>query len=166
MEEAPLITLVLADNEKFFVPRKIAEASSIIATVLADLGDDVREIPLPEVQENVFRWIYEYLNQHKDDPPKPAEDNKQRDAAIEPWDTKFCQRMDKDMLFDVLLTANYLDISELKKLCCRFIGLMIKGKTPQEIRDLFGIENDFSPEEEAEVNAENKWYDETCFNPE
>ena len=32
---------------------------------------------------------------------------------------------------------------------------MIKGKTPEEIRKLFNIQNDFSPEEEAQIRKEN-----------
>lgn len=32
---------------------------------------------------------------------------------------------------------------------------MIKGKTPEEIRKLFNIQNDFSPEEEAQIKKEN-----------
>lgn len=34
---------------------------------------------------------------------------------------------------------------------------MIKGKTPEEIRRLFNIQNDFSPEEEAQIRKENEW---------
>jgi S-phase kinase-associated protein 1 len=34
---------------------------------------------------------------------------------------------------------------------------MIKGKTPEEIRKIFNIENDFTPEEEEEVRRENQW---------
>lgn len=32
---------------------------------------------------------------------------------------------------------------------------MIKGKTPEEIRKLFNIQNDFTPEEEAQIRKEN-----------
>lgn len=32
---------------------------------------------------------------------------------------------------------------------------MIKGKTPEEIRKLFNIQNDFSAEEEAQIRKEN-----------
>jgi Skp1 family, dimerisation domain len=35
---------------------------------------------------------------------------------------------------------------------------MIKGKTPEEIRKLFNIVNDFTPEEEAQIKKEN-----VCF---
>jgi Skp1 family, dimerisation domain len=32
---------------------------------------------------------------------------------------------------------------------CKTVGIMIKGKTPEEIRKLFKIVNDFTPEEEV-----------------
>ena len=32
---------------------------------------------------------------------------------------------------------------------------MIKGKQPEEIRKLFNIQNDFTPEEEAQIRREN-----------
>lgn len=36
---------------------------------------------------------------------------------------------------------------------------MIKGKTPEEIRKLFNIVNDFTPEEEAQIKKENvRWH--------
>ena len=31
------------------------------------------------------------------------------------------------------------------------------GKTPEEIRRIFNIKNDFTPEEEEEVRRENQW---------
>ena len=34
---------------------------------------------------------------------------------------------------------------------------MIKGKNPQQIRDLFGLENDFTPEEEEQIRREMAW---------
>lgn len=40
---------------------------------------------------------------------------------------------------------------------------MIKGKTPEEIRKLFNIQNDFSPEEEAQIRKENVGTNSTCL---
>ena len=45
-------------------------------------------------------------------------------------------------------------------LCCAKVATMIKGKTPEEMRALFGIVNDFTPEEEEKIREENKWVEE------
>lgn len=34
---------------------------------------------------------------------------------------------------------------------------MMKGKSPEELRKEFNIENDFTPEEEEEIRRENQW---------
>ena len=53
--------------------------------------------------------------------------------------------------------ANYLNIKGLLDLTCKTVAEMMKGKTPQEIRDIFHIKNDYTPEEEEEVRRENQW---------
>jgi len=67
------------------------------------------------------------------------------------------QKYDQEMLFAVLLAANYLDIKALLQACCKATAELIKGKTPAEIRELFGIENDFTPEQEEKIRKENEW---------
>jgi S-phase kinase-associated protein 1 len=37
---------------------------------------------------------------------------------------------------------------------------MIKGKSPEDIRNLFGIENDWSPGELEQIQKENQWCEE------
>lgn len=54
-----------------------------------------------------------------------------------------------------------MDIKPLLDLCCAKVASMIKGKTPEAIRKTFNIVNDFTPEEEAAIIAENKWAEES-----
>ena len=44
-----------------------------------------------------------------------------------------------------------MNIKSLLDLTCKTVADMIKGKTPEEIRAHFNIQNDFTPEEEEEV---------------
>ena len=75
------------------------------------------------------------------------------------WDAEFVS-IDQEMLFALILAANYMDIKSLLDLTCAKVASMIKGKTPEEIRRTFNIVNDFTPEEEAQVREENKWCEE------
>jgi len=69
--------------------------------------------------------------------------------------------VDQELLFELILAANYMDIKPLLDLTCAKVASMIKGKTPEQIRKTFNIQNDFTPEEEEAVRAENKWAEES-----
>ncbi|CAN0893408.1 SCF ubiquitin ligase complex protein SKP1a [Linum grandiflorum] len=60
------------------------------------------------------------------------------------------------MLFDLILAADYLNIKELLDLTCRRASHMISEKTTEEMRKIFNIKNDFTPEEEANIRIENR----------
>jgi S-phase kinase-associated protein 1 len=36
---------------------------------------------------------------------------------------------------------------------------MIRGKSPEEVRKIFNIVNDFTPEEEDRIRQDNEWAD-------
>jgi S-phase kinase-associated protein 1 len=63
-------------------------------------------------------------------------------------------------LVQVIQAANYLNIPDLLDLTCAKFASDIKGKLPEQIREMFGIENDLTPEEEAKIEEENKWCNE------
>lgn len=60
-------------------------------------------------------------------------------------------------LFPPTQAANYLDIKALLDVGCKTVANMIKGKSPDEIRKTFNIQNDFTPEEEDQIRRENEW---------
>ena len=47
-----------------------------------------------------------------------------------------------------------IDICATSDVGCKTVANMIKGKTPEEIRKLFNIVNDFTPEEEVRLDSE------------
>lgn len=50
-----------------------------------------------------------------------------------------------------LRPSYYLDLKPLVDLTCQAIASLIKGKSPEEVRQTFNIPNDFDSEEESEV---------------
>ena len=51
-----------------------------------------------------------------------------------------------------------MDIKPLLDLTCATVASMVKGKTPEEIRTTFNIVNDLTPQDEAAIREENKWW--------
>lgn len=58
---------------------------------------------------------------------------------------------------NIAQAANYLDIKALLDVGCKTVANMIKGKSPDEIRKTFNIQNDFTSEEEEQIRRENEW---------
>jgi hypothetical protein len=120
--------------------------------------------------------VLEYCEHHRGEPLPTADsdanqdETRKRTTDINEWDQKFIT-VDQEMLFEIILAANYLDIKSLlfvfSPFCClsslnlidqfhsdvgcKTVANMIKGKTPEEIRKLFNIVNDFTPEEEVRI---------------
>ena len=53
--------------------------------------------------------------------------------------------------------ANFLNIKGLLDLTCKTVADMMTGKSLPDIRKMFHIINDYTPEEEEQVRKENQW---------
>ncbi|KAI8608971.1 Skp1 family, dimerization domain-containing protein [Chytriomyces sp. MP71] len=151
--------LCSSDNQEFSVSVEIANQSVLIKNMLEDVGDsDDQPIPLPNVPGAILQKVIEYATMHKDDPPPPPEDETKLKTSedIEERDKEFIN-VDQGTLFEIILAANYLDIKNLLDLGCKTVANMIKGKSVEEVRKLFNIVNDFTPEEEEQIRKENEW---------
>lgn len=81
--------------------------------------------------------------------------------AVQEWYAKFItEGVTQEVLFDLILAANYLDIKPLLELSCATVASLIDKKTPEEIRILFGIEGEFTPVDEQLVREQNNWWEE------
>jgi len=152
------VTLISGDDQRLVTDKAIAERSVLVKNILEDVEGDEAEIPLPNVNSTVLKKVIEYCTFHKDDPPTTEKEEapSKPDKEIGKWDAAYIS-LPKDDLFDLVLAANYLDVQPLLDLGCRKIAEMISGLPVEEIRELFGIENDFTPEEEEAIRKENEW---------
>lgn len=140
-----------SDGEFFEVEEAVALQSQTIAHMVEDDCAD-NGIPLANVTSKVLSTVIDYCKKHADGDSSSEEELKQ-------WDAEFV-KVDDSTIFDLILAANYLNISGLLALTCQHIADKIAAcKDAVEIRDKFHIENDFTPEEEEEVRRDNQW----CF---
>ena len=126
--------------------------------MIEDGGED--ECPLPNVKSAILKKVIDYCTYHKDKPAdqisKPLKSANLAECNVSEWDIEYVN-IDKEILFELILAANYMDIRPLLDLCCAKVASMIRGKTVEQIRSEFNIVNDFTPEEEARIREENKW---------
>jgi len=156
------LILVSQDAEKFACPKKVALMSELVKT-MAEGDKEEREIPLPNVKAAVLQKVTTYMKYHVDNPAKEIEKplkSANMQEVVASWDADFVD-VDQELLFELILAANYMDIKSLLDLTCAKVASMIKGKTPEQIRKTFNIQNDFTPDEEEAVRAENKWAEES-----
>ncbi|KAG9030578.1 hypothetical protein FS842_004366 [Serendipita sp. 407] len=155
------VLLITSDNELFRVEKEVAQRSTLIRNILEGREDSEYPIPLPNVTSPVLKKVLEYCDHHQTDPlptgdEPSADESRRRTTDISEWDQKFID-VDQEMLFEIILAANHLDIKPLLDVGCKTVANMIKGKSPEEIRKLFNIVNEFTPEEEAQIKKENEW---------
>ena len=163
-EDNRTVHLVSLEGESFDVPLSVATMSELVKTMIDEEQDEeeAQEIPLPNVKSAILAKVIEFQQQYKKDPmneiEKPLKSANMAEVVQE-WYSNFIA-VEQEVLFELILAANYMDIKPLLDLTCATVASLIKGKSPEEIRKTFNIVNDFTPEEEASVREENKWCEE------
>ncbi|XP_044960440.1 SKP1-like protein 1 isoform X1 [Hordeum vulgare subsp. vulgare] len=166
-DEKKMIMLKSSDGEEFEVEEAVSMASQTIRHMIEDDCADKR-ISIPNINSKILSKVIEYCNKHI--PTKRADDTIGATGvvashAVDPpalakdlkiWDAEF-MKVDHVTLFDLIHAARYLNIKELLDLTCQTAADMISGKTPEEIRNIFNIKNDYLPEEEEKIRRENQW---------
>jgi len=161
------VKLLSKDEQEYKIQQNIMMQSGLISDMLEDQVDaeesDVPEIPLPNVDSKALQKVIDYCKQHHNN--KAIEIEKPLKGKIEDvicdWDKKFLEELDQSVLIELIMASNYMNIKSLLDLTCAKIASMIKGKSPEQIREMFDIENDFTPEEEEKIREENKWCEES-----
>ncbi|KAL1215743.1 SKP1-like protein 4 [Cardamine amara subsp. amara] len=151
-----MIMLKSSDGESFTIEEVVAVQSETIKCLIEDGCADT-EIPIPNVTGKIMAYVIEYCKKHVVVVVDGESSSSSDDELVKKWDAEFIAEKDQATIFDLILAANYLNIKSLLDLTCQNVADMIKGKTPEEIRTVFNIVNDFTPEEEEAVRKENQW---------
>ena len=179
------IIKILCHGDKVFeLTHEEACVSEIWQTALAT---GVAQLPNPDITDETMQTVIKFCKQYASDSAAAAaaaaataaaaDDDDMSDGTFRliikkplksremsenlpegQWSyVSFVNDMDKDTLFVLLEVATKLKIEQLRELTCAKLASMIKGKTPDEIRAEFNIVNNYTPEEEKKIEAENAW---------
>ena len=142
------VTLRSSDGELFIIDRAVALQSRTIQYVLEDTNPVDAFIPVPAVDARTLSKVLEYCKKHLID--------LNTDFDYSEWDKDFVD-VEVRMLYDLIMAADYLNIPPLIDLICDKIASLFKGQTPEKIREIFNIENDFSKEEDEDFKKKSGW---------
>ena len=156
------IVLISSDNVEYSVNSDVMEISTFVKEMIDEDTEENIRVPLLNVNSVNLNKIIEFCKKYKDEPMtkiwKPLKSNKMNEIVSD-WYSDFVD-VEQSVLFELILAANYMDIKPLLDLTCAKVASTIKGKTPEEIRHTFGVDSEFTPEEEARIREENKWVEE------
>jgi len=154
-------TLILISSEddnprEFEISRKAALMCNLVKSILE--GDaNAKKIPIKKVRGDILELIVNYLKHHNGKKPeeiaKPIRSVKMERIVADKWDAEYINKMNKKTIFQVILGANYMDLPSLLHLGCAKIATLIKGKSPEEIKNILA---DDSNDAKAEENKEDQ----------
>jgi len=164
-------TLSTADGQFYVVPREYLQVSEFLKNIIDThtLGDIVN-IPIKEIDGRTLSVILLYIYYHHGNKApridKPL--TKPIREILTAWDKNYfetCLLVNNDerrheMLINVSKTAHYLRIAGLADLSNACIADSFRDKTVEQMRELYSIENDFTPAETQEIIEANKWVNE------
>ena len=149
-----------ADKSEHKLPMGHARMSGTIANMLDDIDDEdaASVIPIPNIKGEVMEKVIAFCKQRPDAPLNPTEEQQleMRTKPLEGWDREYVD-VELAQLFAMILAANFLDLKPMLDITCKAVAEMIKGKTPDEIKAVFGVEGDFTSEEKQQVLCDNPW---------
>jgi hypothetical protein len=157
------IVLKSKDGKFYKMSRAAAKRCKMLATMTGDEGEDA-ELKLDvDSDSKSVPLVIKYCEYHKDVAPStlPMPLMKHIDEYLDEWDKNFIyenlvSKTDEtkhEALLEVMSAAHYFDCEDLLNLTCAKVGSMIQDKTPEAIRALFHLPDDFTPEQRAR-NAE------------
>lgn len=150
-EEKKYLTLGTEDKVEIVVE----ESTAILSKTIRNLVEDncaSNVIPV-QVHSITMSKVIEYCSNHVGEETA----NQDKIKELRDFDAEFAKEFDTDMLYHLLMASNYLHIAGLLDLIAQQVADRIKGKQPQEIREMFNIKNDFTPEEEEKIHKDHPW---------
>ncbi|MCL7027246.1 hypothetical protein MKW94_025856 [Papaver nudicaule] len=146
-----MITLKSSDNQTFVVEESVALQSKTLEHMIADNDNENIVIPLIMITGSVFAKVVEYCTKHAE------VETSDEDKRI--WDAQFVNCTNSQMFVDMIMAANFLNITGLLDLTAQKVADCLEYATPEEILRAFNILNEITPEEEEEeeIRRANPW---------
>ncbi|KAJ9443237.1 SCF ubiquitin ligase complex protein SKP1b [Diplonema papillatum] len=152
------VLLIASDGTRHTTTKEACAMSKTLHQVLEEIGDGPAEVPVSNVRGDVLAQIISYMEAHHNHRAPDLERPLKRNLLelLSEWDRRFVkQNNHKQMVIDLISGANILGIKDLLDLGCAIMAEKMKTMSVDQVRDVFGVVNDFSKEEEEKIRIEN-----------
>ena len=151
------VVLIADGNERIETRLGKCSLSGMITDLAEGHTDITLEVPLPQVRAHVASTVVRYLEHHHDNRAPELERplTRKLQEVLSDWDMRFIEtNYSHTILFEIIQAATVLNIRDLIELCSAVIADMMKMKSVEDIREMFGIVSDFTPEEAEALRRE------------
>ena len=146
---------------------KLSKKAGVLSELLKGMKDLPEElsIPLnddlsPKTIEKLIDYLVHFNGVEPKEIPKPLYITDMKKITDE-YSAKFVDELKIDELVDMIAAAHYMKINSLLNLCCAKMVSLCKGKSEEEIFNIFSIPTGyFTPEAKEKIKENNKWIDE------
>ena len=133
-----MVNIISSDNISIDFPLNKVVLSDFLANAYENSYNN--EIVLPNINGRSLVLVYQFLCLYTPElwtsPTQPLYTNK-LDHIIDPWCIDYLNSINDKELIDLLLATNYLNIKPLYEIISVKIMANVKGKTIEEIREIF-----------------------------
>eukprot|EP01084_Bolivina_argentea_P085692 154896_1 len=149
---------------RFLVSHNALKLCNLYTSIVAGTIDSkLNTFPVKKVKNDILGFVCKYLGHHNGIKPeeiaKPIRSVKMERICADKWDANYINKLNKKRLFQLILAANYMDIPSLLHLGCAKIATLIKGKSPEEIKNILandGTDNENENEDKNEDENKDK----------
>ncbi|KAI4332373.1 hypothetical protein L6164_017288 [Bauhinia variegata] len=152
-EQSKKVILKTNDDNIFEIEQDIVKQFRTLNAMMEEEGFAESSIPLPNIGSSELTPIIDYCRKHSEF----RTSDRDRSGDAKAFDEAFVKGFNSDELKGLMLAANYLDFKELLDLLCQGTADRIKNKSVKYVRDFFGINNDYTPEEENALREKHAW---------
>ncbi|CAK7355413.1 unnamed protein product [Dovyalis caffra] len=150
-KHAKKITLKTSDNQIFEVEESVAMEFATVKSFFEDSPSSTDTVPLPNVAAKPLSQVIEFCKEQIKFKANPDEAEKKKSNV------EFVKEKTNEDLVEIIPVANYLEIKDLLDVLNQAVADRIQNKSVAFVRNFFGIDNDFTAEEEAALRQEHAW---------
>ncbi|SPN79266.1 E3 ubiquitine ligase SCF complex Skp1 subunit [Cedratvirus Zaza IHUMI] len=131
------LNIITADALSFTLTQDEVKRIPLLAKMSEDCAGEVSEEIAVTVESGPLKNVLAWINKKEED--------------------KFWPSYEKHDIFAILMASDYFDMDDLLKEGAKYVADFTKGMTVEQLREYYEKEDDFTDEERAEIERENKW---------